>query len=284
MSLRVKSLLQTRKLIAGPAILFAMAIVVAVVLSITGSPAHGQAPAVSTAPADISAGEILFEAHCQSCHGYQGQGAQTGAPELVTAGAGAADFYLTTGRMPLNAPSQQPLRHHPFFNPTQIRQLVAYINALPEITGQPDKAGPTIPSVLPQCAGATKPVPNPTNCVTLSEGQQAFAINCAQCHQATGAGGTLLNGDLAPTLHNSNATQVIEAMRTGPKPMPTFGTGEVSDSQASAIAHYVEYLHGNANPGGFNISHFGPVAEGFVGILAGFFVLLFAARMIGNRG
>jgi ubiquinol-cytochrome c reductase cytochrome c subunit len=278
------SILRSRRILAGPAGLFALAIVFASVLFMTGSAAHGQATPVSTSPADISAGEVLYQAHCQSCHGYQGQGGQSGAPELVNAGAAAADFYLTTGRMPLNDPAEQPERHHPYFNPTEIRQLVAYINALPVITGRPTETGPGIPTVAPQCVGNVVPTPNPTGCVTLSEGQQAFAINCAQCHQATGAGGMLSKGNVVPSLHNSNATQVVEALRVGPKPMPVFGTTQISASQASAIAHYVEYLHGNANPGGLPISHFGPVAEGFVGILAGFGILWFAARMIGTRG
>ncbi|MBV9659719.1 MAG: hypothetical protein JO337_01030, partial [Acidimicrobiales bacterium] len=45
-----------------------------------------------------------------------------------------------------------------------------------------------------------------------------------------------------------------------------------------------QYLHKPNNAGGLPISHFGPVAEGFVGVLAGFVILWFTARMIGNRG
>jgi ubiquinol-cytochrome c reductase cytochrome c subunit len=120
--------------------------------------------------------------------------------------------------------------------------------------------------------------------VTLSQGQQAFQINCAQCHQATGAGGMLSKGNVVPSLHDANITQVVEAMRIGPKPMPTFGTGTISYQQASAIAHYVQYLHAPDNSGGLPIAHFGPVAEGFVGILVGFGILWFATRMIGTRG
>ncbi len=37
--------------------------------------------------------------------------------------------------MPLNNPANEPLRHKPYFNPQQIRELVAYVNALPQITG-----------------------------------------------------------------------------------------------------------------------------------------------------
>jgi ubiquinol-cytochrome c reductase cytochrome c subunit len=73
-------------------------------------------------------------------------------------------------------------------------------------------------------------------------------------------------------------------MRVGPKPMPVFSPSDMSYQQMSAIAHYVQYLHRPANPGGLPISHFGPVSEGFIGVILGFGVLWFATRMIGNRG
>jgi ubiquinol-cytochrome c reductase cytochrome c subunit len=248
-------------------------------LFFAGGSAHGQAANVSTDPADIAAGQTLYQAHCQSCHGYQGQGGVPGAPALVNVGAAAADFYLTTGRMPLNNPANEPLRHHRFFTDQEISQLDSYINALPEITGI-GEPGPTIPTVEPLCPSSTAQ----PGCVTLSEGSALFAINCAQCHQAAGSGGMLSKGNVVPSLHNANITQVAEATRIGPKPMPIFGTNQLTDHQISAIAHYVQYLHKPSNPGGLGISHFGPVAEGFVGILAGFCLLWFAARMIGNRG
>lgn len=274
-----------RRLIAGPAALFGVAAIVFSVLFMTGGAAHGQGSLVSTNPADIAAGQVLYQDHCQSCHGYQGQGGVVnGAPALVSVGAAAADFYLSTGRMPLNAPNDEALRHRPAFDPAQIRQLVAYVNALPTITGS-NQHGPTIPNVMPLCSDQTTPTTSPSSdCVTLSQGQQLFAINCAQCHQAAGSGGMLSKGNVVPSLHNSNITQVAEAARIGPKPMPVFGPQQLSDKQVSAIAQYVDYLHHANNKGGLPISHFGPVAEGFVGILAGFVVLWFAARMIGTRG
>jgi ubiquinol-cytochrome c reductase cytochrome c subunit len=269
-------------LLAGPLGLIAMAVIAGSLFLVTGGQAHGQSSLVSTNPADIAAGEQLFVAHCESCHGYQGQGGQTGAPALVNVGAAAADFYLTTGRMPLNNPSNQALRHRPYFDDTQIRQLVAYVNALPVITGN-SQMGPTIPTVAPLCATAT-PDPSNPGCVTLAQGLQSFTLNCAQCHQAAGSGGMLSKGNVVPGLHNANITQVAEAIRVGPKPMPVFGPQQMSDQEMSAVAHYVQYLHQPANPGGLGISHFGPVAEGFVGVIFGFGILLFAVRMIGTRG
>ena len=78
------------------------------------------------------------------------------------------------------------------------------------------------------------------------------------------------------------ARQIAESPLVGPKPMPTFK--QFTNAQLSAIAQYVHYLQHPEDPGGAGISHFGPVAEGFVGILIGFVLLWFASRMIGNRG
>jgi ubiquinol-cytochrome c reductase cytochrome c subunit len=273
--------LNRRRLFAGPLGLVALAVIAGSIFFMVGGTAHGQGDLVSTNPADIAAGQSLYQAHCQSCHGYEGTGGQTSAPALVSVGAAAADFYLTTGRMPLNDPAQQPLRHRPYFNSTEIRQLVAYVNALPMITGT-NVHGPTIPTILPLCGKNQNP--NRDKCVTLSMGQQSFAVNCAQCHQGAGSGGMLSKGNVVPGLHNANATQVGEAIRVGPRPMPVFSEVQMSNQEMSAVARYVEFLHKPANPGGLSISHFGPVAEGFVGIIFGFGILLFAARMIGSRG
>jgi ubiquinol-cytochrome c reductase cytochrome c subunit len=272
-----------RPLLAGPAVLVATVAVFFSVLFVTEPAAHGANTVVSTDPSVIAAGQVLYQVHCQACHGYQGQGGVVnGAPELVDAGAAAADFYLTTGRMPLNAPNNEALRHHPYFNNQQISELVSYIAALPQINGT-SKTGPGLPNVLPLCAdqNALTP-PAGSNCVTLSEGQQLYALNCAQCHQAAGSGAMLSKGNIVPGLHNANLEQAYEAPLIGPKPMPKFSG--LSNSQLSAIAQYVQYLHKPSDPGGQGISHFGPVAEGFFAIGIGFVLLWFASRMIGNRG
>ena len=112
--------LRSRRWLAGPLALIALAVILGSVFFLTTGTARGQNDLVSTNPVDILAGQQLFEAHCQSCHGYQGGGA-TG-PALVSVGAAAADFYLTTGRMPLNNPGNQASRHRPFFDPQQIRR------------------------------------------------------------------------------------------------------------------------------------------------------------------
>ena len=268
---------------AGPAAIVAVAAVAFTVLAFTGPRAASGATApVSNDPAIISAGQQLYEVHCQSCHGVNGVGGVNGAPEIIDSGAAAADWYITTGRMPLNHPTDQALRNHPYFDAQQTEELVAYVNALPAINNQPDRTGPGIPIVAPKCDTGTNDVPQ--GCTTLTEGEQLYSVNCAQCHHASGAGGMISKGNIVPSLGNATATQVAEAMRVGPQPMPVFGTGQLTDQQVSAIANYVQYLHAPNDKGGLGIGHFGPVPEGFVGIVIGFGLILVISRLIGNRG
>lgn len=279
-----KKLLGGRSALAGPAAVVVLGVVAFAVLGLSAPSAHGAIAPVSTSPADIKAGEVLYVEHCQSCHGVSGVGGSNGSPELITVGAAAADFYLTTGRMPLNNVNNQALRHpQTLFDAAQIHQLDAYVNALPAIN-HANVAGPTIPTALPLCSAAQTKSGHTKNCVTLSQGYTYFATNCAQCHQSAGAGGMLSQGQVVPSLHGANITQVLEAIRVGPKPMPIFGTNTLSASQASAVAHYVEYLRKPNNRGGLGLGGFGPVGEGFVGIIVGLGSLLLLSRLIGNRG
>jgi ubiquinol-cytochrome c reductase cytochrome c subunit len=208
----------------------------------------------------VAAGRQLFLVHCSSCHGLDARGSANG-PSVVDAGAASADFYLRTGRMPLNDPHQQPVRHSPAFPPDQITELVAYVASL--------DAGPAIPQVL---------------LGNLSDGQQMYSINCAQCHNVAGAGGALGYGDIVPSLRSASPLDVVEAARIGPAPMPVFGAQTLSDQQVSDIAGYVQYLHHPQDRGGLGLGHLGPIPEGFVGWVVGMGALLLMARLIGTRG
>jgi ubiquinol-cytochrome c reductase cytochrome c subunit len=290
----IRRLLRTslrRRLLAGPLAVMAIGAIGFGLFAGFGGSTSAAPSAVSTDPSTILAGEQLFNLHCSSCHGVAGVGT-TRAPSLTLAGAAAAEFYLTTGRMPLNNPHDEPIRHHPFFSAGQIKQIVSYVADLPKITGS-SQTGPDIPSVLPLCPGAK--ASNPTsissaetkdtaNCVTLSFGQQTYSLNCAQCHQIAGRGGLLSKADVIPTLQNANLTQTAEAMRIGPGSMPKFGDEQLTEVQISAVAHYVSYLQHPDHAGGLDISGFGPVAEGFVGIIVGLGLLLLVSRLMGTRG
>jgi ubiquinol-cytochrome c reductase cytochrome c subunit len=245
----------------GPVLVLAGAIAAGTFLALVGpGRAHAQStPRTGAEAAQVALGHQLYVTGCSSCHGIEPTGTVNG-PSLINAGAASASFYLSTGRMPLNDPRQQPVRHRPAYSDAQIRQLVAYIASLGN--------GPPIPTVLPG---------------HLSTGNQLFSLNCAPCHNDVGAGGALGYGFIAPPLTHSTPLQVVEAMRVGPRPMPVFGPATLSDQQASDIAAYVQYLRRPKNRGGLGLGHIGPIAEGFVGWVVGLGLLLLATRLIGTR-
>lgn len=210
--------------------------------------------------AQVSAGQQLFQVHCSSCHGFNGAGTNSG-PSLADAGAASADFYLRTGRMPLNDPGQQTTRHRPAFPPAQIQDLDAYVASLGH--------GPAIPTVLPG---------------NQSAGYNLYADNCAQCHNVGGSGGALGYGDIVPSLRHASSLDVVEAARVGPAPMPVFGPSTLSEQQLSNIAAYVQYLHHPDDRGGLGLGHVGPIPEGFVAWIVGMGALILVVRLIGTRG
>ena len=283
-----------RRLLAGPLAVLGLGVLSFSLFAGLGGVSRASEPMVSSDPAVIAAGEALFNIHCSSCHGIGGVGTIR-APAVIDEGAAGADFYLRTGRMPLNNPNDEPIAHHPFFTEGQIRQLDSYIAALPAIHGEKElgaPGAPGIPTVEPLCTGAAASDPaqlaaeqnGTAKCVTLSFGNSTFALNCAGCHQIAGKGGLLSKGDVIPSLQNASVIVAAEAMRIGPEPMPLFSPGQLSQNQVSAVAQYVHYLAKAPHPGGLTISGFGPVAEGFVGIIVGLGLLLLVSRLIGNRG
>jgi ubiquinol-cytochrome c reductase cytochrome c subunit len=224
-------------------------------------PAPPPAPATPPAPAsDVRAGHDLFQVACSSCHGLNGEGTKRG-PTLVGVGAASADFYLSTGRMPLDNPGVQPERKRPAYTARQIRQLVAYVASL----------GP----------GAAIPVIEGKG--DLVEGNQLYANNCASCHSSAGAGGALGKSAYAPRLSRSTPVQVAEAVRIGPGPMPRFGPETFDDHQVAAIVRYVQYLHRPDDRGGHGLGHLGPIPEGFVAWVVGLGLIVVAIRWIGTR-
>jgi ubiquinol-cytochrome c reductase cytochrome c subunit len=203
----------------------------------------------------------LFTETCSACHGDHGQGVRGQGPSLVGAGAAAADFYLSTGRMPLANSTDTPVRHGPAFSRAEIDRLVAYIAAL--------GPGPAIPAVDP-AAGS------------IAEGQRSFTEHCAGCHQVVARGG-IVTGAIAPALQEATPTQIGEAVRVGPYLMPRFTTRDIPPGELNSIARYVLSTRHPDDRGGWGIGHIGPVPEGMVAWLLAGVALLLVARLIGER-
>ena len=223
---------------------------------------HTGGGSISDGPSPlVEEGRAIFEEGCSSCHGFTGEGVKGRGPSLISAGEAAADFYLRTGRMPLNQVGDEPLRSPPHYPESKIRALVAYVGSL----GQ----GPAIPTVDPEQG-------------SLSEGMQLFSESCAGCHGISGKGGVAIGG-YAPPLGEATPTQVAEAIRVGPYLMPRFSAAQLSDEEVDSIARYVELTKDPDDAGGWGIGHIGPVPEGLIAWLLALVSILIVARLLGER-
>jgi ubiquinol-cytochrome c reductase cytochrome c subunit len=218
----------------------------------------GGGPATAVQPA--ARGRELYLQNCSSCHGQHGEGSPRG-PGLIGVGAASADFYLSTGRMPIADPEQRVRRGRPAFGRADIDALVGYVGSL---------GGPAVPQADP-AAGR------------LPEGERLYQENCAACHSATGTGGALTSGEVAPSLGQSTPVQVAEAMRIGPGAMPKFGPEAVDQRQVDSVAAYVKELQRGGDPGGAALGRVGPVTEGLVAWVVGLGLLVLVVRWLGEK-
>ena len=224
----------------------------------------GTAGHAATTPRPAQAGgrgQTLYQQNCASCHGQQGQGTQRG-PTLRGVGAASADFYLSTGRMPITEEQRNPARAKPAFGRSDIDALVAYVASLGD--------GPAVPAVDP-AAGR------------LAEGERLYQENCAACHSATGTGGALTSGQVAPSLQPATPVQVAEAIRVGPGAMPRFSPQALNDPQVDSVAAYVDRLRHGGNRGGWDLGRIGPVTEGLVAWVLGLGAVLWVVRRLGKE-
>jgi quinol---cytochrome-c reductase cytochrome c subunit len=250
-----------RRPVAGyAALLLGLIMVTLLYGALTGtSGAQAQPPSLQS---DINAGQALFDATCSSCHGYGAVGKEGIAPSLIGAGAAAVDFQMSTGRMPAKEVGAENERHATTFTQQQIYQIADYIASL--------GGGPPIPDAQQvSTAGADTAL-----------GEELFSANCAQCHNAGLSGGDLTYGKDAPPLTEATATQIYEAMLTGPEAMPVFSDGAVSPQAKRDIIAYIIQTRAEPNPGGLTLGRLGPVTEGLVIFLGGMGFLVLVAMWI----
>jgi ubiquinol-cytochrome c reductase cytochrome c subunit len=204
-------------------------------------------------------GQDLFVSRCASCHGAGATGTEDG-PNLIGVGAAMVDFQLRTGRMPLADPGVQPKRKPPVFDTEEIDDLVEYVTSL-------GAGGPEIPAV-DEASG------------DLSLGQQLFVANCAPCHGATGNGGAVGKGALAPSLSLAAPVEIAEAVTVGPGEMPVFAFDQ---HEMDSIVAFVTDLEHRPDRGGADIGGVGPVPEGFVAWGLGMGACLGVAMLVGHH-
>ncbi len=202
----------------------------------------------------------LYQAGCSSCHGIALQGTPGVAPSLRGVGPGPVDFYLSTGRMPLEQPRRQPQRATPLYNRVQINALIAYVSSF---------GGPPAPTADPSKG-------------SLNLGLHEFTLNCAGCHQSVARGGITVNAQI-PDLQSATPQEIAEAVRMGPYLMPHFDAKQIDQHQLDSLARYILWTHRPVNAGGWGIYNIGPIPEGMVAWFIGLLALVIVARLIGER-
>jgi ubiquinol-cytochrome c reductase cytochrome c subunit len=214
--------------------------------------------ALVLAVAPASEGRALYEEGCAECHGLSREGVDSRGPTLQNVSQGTVDFYLSTGRMPLDNPGSQPLRRKPSYSQDQIDALVAYL-------------------------GSDEPIPHPDAARgDLARGQRLFTEWCAGCHQVAARGGSMPQAVIPPLLE-ATPTQIAEATRAGPYAMPEFDPNQLSDQELNDVIRYIEYARHPDDRGGWSLGNIGPIPEGMVAWLLAGTVLVLLARVIGKR-
>lgn len=232
---------------------------------------HGEAvamPAASAAP--LRAGSVpapsgakrVYLRDCSWCHGTRGQGSKY-APSLRGVGAAAADFQLSTGRMPLSSPSATVREGAPAYSAKTIAGLARYVAGF--------GGGPPIPDVSPG---------------DVATGQDLFVQDCAPCHSSSGTGMILPGGRFAPELYGKSYLgphQIAEAVRLGPGPMPSFSAKDLRRDELDDVVTYVGQLGAPQVIGGDPLDQFGPIIEGAVAWMIPVPVLVIFIILLGKR-
>jgi ubiquinol-cytochrome c reductase cytochrome c subunit len=205
-------------------------------------------------------GRDLYAGTCATCHGEDLRGVPKQGPSLLRAGAAATDFYLSTGRMPIADPTDEPTRSEPQYGRRDIAALVAYVGSF---------GGPPIPAADPKRGD-------------VARGKETFTESCAGCHQVVARGG-IVTGAFVPSLEDVSPRQLAEAVRVGPYLMPIFDQKRLPQRDLDDVAAYVAFSARPDDRGGWGIGNIGPVPEGMITWLLAVVVLLGVARALGER-
>ncbi|MBB3040423.1 c-type cytochrome [Nocardioides sp. LMS-CY] len=222
----------------------------------------------------VAKGRALFLVSCSFCHGQNGEGVSTEngnqlGPSLVGVGAAAADFQLSTGRMPMAQPGAQVPSKPEAFDDDEIAALSAYVASLGPGPAIPDESDYSIEGLSDEERQAA-----------IARGGQIFLTNCTACHNFQGSGGAMPRGGYAPALHETSAKNIYQALLTGPQNMPNFTNGNLSPEEKRDVIAYLYSLRDMPEYGGFGLGGLGPVPEGMAAWLFGIGLCVGAAVWI----
>lgn len=224
------------------------------------SPANAEQSAKSDTEL-IQEGRELFLVGCSFCHGQNGEGitSQDGqyGPSLVGVGEASVDFFVSTGRMPLQSPGQQGPPKHAVYTDEEILALSKYVGSLGPGPKAPEKGDYTLGLEGDERQAA------------IVEGGQLFLANCSACHNFEGSGGAMPWGKVAPSLRETEDKYIYEAMLVGPAQMPVFSNGNIPPEDKAAIIAYLNSIEDNPGYGGFGLGGLGPVSEGMFAWILG---------------
>lgn len=229
-------------------------------------------PQTSSAETDmtqqVEEGKAIFDATCSSCHGLNGEGTSQ-APSLIGVGAASVHFQMGTGRMPANRPEAQIPVGPVKYDAEQIEAVAAYVASF--------GPGPAIPE-------ESQYSPEGLTEEEIARGGVIFRANCSACHGIIGGGGAMPNGKHAPSLADTEAIHIYEAMRTGPQQMPTFSKDVMTDQSVREIIGYLQEANDQPRHGGLGMGDAGPVSEGFWIFVLGIGGLSLIALWIAKKG
>lgn len=183
----------------------------------------GDAPAL-VRDGDASRGQVLYAAHCASCHGARGNGDGPGASSLRPRPADLAAHEYTLDRLSdalwngVAGTAMQGWRDHPLEDLSAIARAVKDLQIPQEVT---------VPETF------------------LALGQRVYAANCLQCHGVNGRGDGWAAAELstAPTDFTRQRPTLgysIAVMRNGVEGTRMASwTGRITDAELVAVANYV---------------------------------------------